>query len=192
MTHITASNTAGAFIAHGRRSDFFVRTESFNRRDRGDFLAFFKRTRILLTEILWSLGSAESTNRISPGGFVAFFARTNTLLSRNPLLPLVWSGANGVPAPDQQSPSVTHSGNPPWCHPPDRPTTEVSGETPNSVIATTTIAATITGDGARRATTRIDDTAPAPTDASATSQIARKLVLEVGIDPTRGVTPTGF
>lgn len=82
MTQITARSTAGAFVAHEKRRDFFARPDSFNRGDRGDFLTFLKRTDIRLSEIFWNLGSAESTYRIDRGAFFAFFARTDILLSR--------------------------------------------------------------------------------------------------------------
>jgi len=56
-----------------------ARAEFFNRLVRGGFFVFSTRADILLSEILWSLRSAQSKYRIDRVGFFAFFTRTEIL-----------------------------------------------------------------------------------------------------------------
>jgi hypothetical protein len=114
-TQITPRPIARELIAHGKRMEFLAPAEFFNRIDRGGSFAFFRRSDILLSEILWSLRSAQSRYRIDRSGFFAFFTRTESSSEKF----LGASGlhrANAVPARDWRSPSVTHCGNPGWCH----------------------------------------------------------------------------
>ncbi|HZD85845.1 MAG TPA: hypothetical protein VE052_08015, partial [Gemmatimonadaceae bacterium] len=88
---------------------------SFDRVVRRGCFAVLTRADILLRESLRRLRSAQSKYRIDCAGLFMVFTRTDILLSEFPVGALLLR-ANGVPARNGRSRSVTHCGNMASCY----------------------------------------------------------------------------